>query len=311
VTSGFLQGHALPILPNTEVIVTFTGEWPNTSNINILCEKAAGLFIYASTVVKFVGSQHYPPRKRLALIVTLPQETIREGESGLNHLYTQVLTQAFSDVDSEDEELYHHFRSVVGAVLLVFNPLSIKSLLDLLHGFDMPSDITTILHPLHSLLLVPDNTEDPVRTFHKSFPDFLTNPDRCKDKNFFVDPSVHHEELLLSCLDLMKERLKRNICNLNDYTTLDEVKDLPALRIVCTGEALEYVCCFWTKHLLKTPSSGESVRKVYEAVDEFFTTHLLYWIEVLILMGSLNVGVYALNDISQWYTLVSCMWSIC
>jgi hypothetical protein len=284
-----------------------TEEWPSPSDIDILCKKAAGLFIYASTVVKFVGSRHYQPHARLTLIISLPQDTAREGESGLNHLYTQVLTQAFCDVDEGDEELYHHFRSVVGAVLLVFNPLSVKTLSGLLCGIDKPS---TILHPFHSLLLVPD-TEDPVRAFHKSFPDFLMDPDRCKDKHFFVDRSVHHEELLLSCLDLMKQGLKRNICNLDNYTTLKKVKDLPAQRRACVGDALEYACRFWTKHLLETPRSGNSVEKVQKEVEEFFTTCLLSWIEVLSLMESLDIGVYALNDISQWYALVSCMWSIC
>ena len=287
----------------------FTEEWPSSSDIDTLCKKAAGLFIYASTVVKFVGSRHYPPHKRLALIVSLPQDTTQEGGFGLNHLYTQVLTQAFCDADLGDEELYCHFRSVAGAVLLVFNPLSIKSLLDLVCGFDMPSDITTILHSLHSLLLIPDNVEEPVQTFHKSFPDFLTDPDRCKDKHFFVDPSVHHEELLLSCLNLMKERLRRNICNLGEWTALDEVEDLPAQRRAYIGEALEYVCCFWTKHLLKASSSGNCVKRVQKAIDEFSTSHLLFWIEVLLLLGSLDIGVHALNDISQWYTLVSCMGS--
>jgi hypothetical protein len=287
------------------------GEWPSSSDIDILCKKAAGLFIYASIVVKFVASRHYQPHMRLAHIISLPQDTTQEGESGLNHLYTQVLIQEFSDIESEDEELYHHFRSVVGAVLLVFNPLSIKSLSGLLRGFSTPSNITTILHPLHSLLLVPDNTEEPVRTFHKSFPDFLTNPDRCKDKHFFVDPSIHHEELLLSCLSLMKERLKKNICNLDDFAVLDEVEDLPTRRIAFIGEALEYACCFWTKHLLKTPSSGGSVRKVQKAIDEFFKTCLLLWIEVLSLIGNLDIGVYALNDVREWYTFVSCRWRIC
>jgi hypothetical protein len=287
------------------------GEWPSSSDINILCKKAGGLFIYASTVVKFVGSRHYQPHTRLAHIISLPQDTAQEGGFGLDHLYTQVLTQAFCDVDSGDEELYHHFRSVVGAVLLVFNPLSIKNLSDLLHGSDTPSNITTVLHPFHSLLLVPDNTEVPVRTLHKSFPDFLTNPDRCKDKHLFVDPSAHHEELLLSCLNLMNKRLKRNICNLEDYTTLDKVEDLPAQRRAYIGEALEYACHFWTKHLLKAPRSGSGAEKVQKEIDKFFITHFLGWIEVLILMRSLDTGIYALNDIREWYSLVSCMWRIC
>ena len=126
-----------------------------------------------------------------------------------------------------------------------------------------------------------------------------------------MNPSAHHEELLLSCLDLMKKRLKRNICNLEDYTTFDRVKDLSAQRIACIGETLGYTCHFWTKHLLKAPSSGSGVENVQKAIDKFFTTHLLCWVEVLILMGCLDIGIYALNDIREWYSLVSCMWSIC
>ena len=37
-----------------------TEDWPSSHEIDILCEKAAGLFIYASTVVKFVASRHTP-----------------------------------------------------------------------------------------------------------------------------------------------------------------------------------------------------------------------------------------------------------
>jgi hypothetical protein len=50
------------------------------------------------------------------------------------------------------------------------------------------------------------------------------DPGRCKDERFFINPSVHHQEILLSCLNLMKERLKRNICNLDDYAILSEVE---------------------------------------------------------------------------------------
>jgi hypothetical protein len=288
-----------------------TEEWPSSSDIDVLCKMAGGLFIYASTVVKFLECRSYQPHIRLAYIISLLQDTGREEEFGLDHLYTQVLMQAFCDADPGDEEPYHHFRSVVGAVLLVFNPLSIKNLSSLLCGFVTPHSITTTLHPFHSLLLIPDNGEEPVQIFHKSFPDFLTNPNRCKDKHFFVDPSVHHEELSLSCLNLMKKRLKRNICNLEDYTILNEIDDLPEQRQAYVGEALEYACYFWTKHLLKAPSSGSCVERLQKAIDEFFTTHLLCWIEVLILMRSLEIGIHALNDIRQWYTLVSCMCIIC
>ena len=284
-----------------------TEEWPSSSDINTLCEKAAGLFIYASTAVKFVSSQHHQLAKRLDLLVSLPQNSAHEGGTGIDPLYSEVLTQAFCDMDLDnpDQEVYHRSRSVVGAILLVFNPLSMESLSDLLSDFDTVSDLSTALRSFHSLLLIPDNTEDPIHPFHKSFPDFLTNPERCKDRRFFVDPLVHHAELLHLCLNLMKKRLKENICNLDDYAILSNVKDLSSRRKAHIEGALEYACCFWTRHLAKIPSSGHDAEKAQKAVDEFFTKYLLLWIEALIIMGKLDVSVSAINDIKQWYISVS------
>ena len=190
----------------------FAQDWPNSSDVDILCKKAAGFFIYASTVVKFITSKNHTPTKQLDQIVSLPESTTLEGRSGIDLLYTQVLEQAIDDMDADTEEIFSHFRTVVGAVLLVLNPLSTTALSELLGV----SDISTTLHPLHSLLLVPDTTEDPIRAFHKLFPDFLMDPVRCRDEQYFVDPTVHHAETLLSCLGLMRKRLKRNICNLDD-----------------------------------------------------------------------------------------------
>ena len=163
-------------------------DWPGPHNIGVLCKKAGGFFIYASTVVKFISSPHHPPDERLALIISLPQDTSREGRSGIDALYTQVLDQAFHDVDSHDHSLYSDFKSVVGAVVLIFHPLSINTLSDLLGSCGTPSRISTSLRTLHSVLLVPDTTDDPARIFHKSFPDFLTDPQRCTNPHFFIDP---------------------------------------------------------------------------------------------------------------------------
>ena len=280
---------------------SFTEDWPNPSDLKILCEKAAGFFIYASTVVKFVGSKYHTPTTQLAQIISLPHDTTHEGRSGIDLLYTQVLEQVIDDMGTDVEEICSHIRTVAGAVLLVLNSLSMKALSDLL---GMPN-IPTTLRSLHSLLLVPEGTEDPIQPFHKSFPDFLMDSSRCKDERFFVEPAVHHTKVLLSCLNLMGERLKRNICNLDSYAVLSEVMDLPTCKKDHIGEALEYACKFWSKHLLMVPSSSSHVGEVQKAIKEFFTRHLLYWIEVLALTGNLGVGVYALNDVEQWYALVS------
>ena len=280
-----------------------TEDWPSSSDTTILGKKAAGFFIYASTVVKFVASESDSPIERLSLITSLPQSTAEEGKSGIDQLYTKVLQQAFSGIHAKDHQRCLRFRTVVGTVLLIFNPLSIKSLSELLgHS---TQHIHSTIRSLHSLLLVPENTGDPIRPFHKSFPDFLIDPDRCEDKRFFVEPTSYHVEILLACLGLMEKKSKRNICKLDDHAVLSEVKDLSSRQEAYIGDALEYACKFWTKHLLKISPSSPNVKKVQQAIDKFFMVDFLCWIEVLALTRNLGVSIYAMNDIEQWYNLVS------
>jgi len=278
-------------------------DWPSSSDLDTLCEKAAGLFIYASTVVKFVASKDHQPTERLVDIISLPQSTIEEGRSGLDQLYTEVLQQAFLNIRVDDGRFYSRFRIVVGAVLLVLNPLSATALSDLL-GI---SNLSTTLRSLHSLLIIPTNELDPapIHAFHKSFPDFLTDPGRCTDQHFFIDPSIYHGEVLLLCFNMMGGRLKRNICELDDGVPLSKVEDLPTQRATYIGGGLGYACHFWTKHLVMVPSNSPVVEEVDKAIEKFFTTYFMFWVEVLSLMGKLGVGVYALNDIHQWYMMVS------
>ena len=109
----------------------------------------------------------------------------------------------------------------------------------------------------------------------------------------------------------MGGRLKRNICNLDDHAVLSEVKDLPTHQKDYIGDALEYACCFWTKHLLAVPGRSSHFEEVQRAIDQFFTTHLLHWIEILALMGNLGTGIHAMNDIEQWYASVSAFDTVC
>ena len=299
----FLKTQLRDIAKNQSVW-DFAEDWPSPQDIDALCKEAAGFFIHAATVVRFVASQGDPPEERLALIVSHPQDTSREWNAGINILCTQVLEQAFH---GRDQDFYLHLKLVVGTVLLISNPLSIRALSGLLRNHSTQSRIYNTLRALHSLLLIPDNIEEPVRIFHKSFSDYLTDPRWCVDTRFFVDPPNHHRIILLSCLDVMKRGLKKNICNLDNSTPFSKVEDLPACRAAYIGDTLEYACQFWTTHLRRTDGSSLGNGEVLKQIDEFFTTCFVFWIEVLSLMGSLGTGLYALNDIQQWYMSVSCI----
>ena len=158
---------------------------------------------------------------------------------------------------------------------------------------------------------MPGSVENPICIFHKSFPDFLTDPNRCVDKQFVVESAARHAGILLACLRLMEEKLKKNICNLDDCVVLSEVKTLCTCKKVHIGGGLEYACKFWTKHLLEIPSNGPHTKGVQKAIEKFFTVHLLHWVEVLVITGNLDIGVYAMNDVEQWYNLVSVIHFVC
>ena len=79
----------------------FPEEWPSSHDIDILCNKAGGIFTYASGVIKFVASNHHSPTERLDFILR-PQETTHEG--GIDLLYTQILQLGSQGADPGEEE---------------------------------------------------------------------------------------------------------------------------------------------------------------------------------------------------------------
>jgi hypothetical protein len=61
--------------------------WPEEGIIDLLVQRSSGQFIYAATVLKFVGADFCSPTKQLALVLK-PDPT---AFSDLDHLYTQIL----------------------------------------------------------------------------------------------------------------------------------------------------------------------------------------------------------------------------
>ena len=143
--------------------------WPCDSEIIVLTKKSSGLFIFASTLVKFIESKYHEPNERLQLILSETSDTTHEGYAGIDSLYSQVLLHAFSDV--YESGVFTDLRSILGAIILAFNPLSRRDLSKILSV--STTRISAILRHLHSVLLVPTNEDQEIRIFHKSFPDFL------------------------------------------------------------------------------------------------------------------------------------------
>ena len=272
--------------------------WPTDKHLNLLCERAAGLFVYAVATLKFLDHAFTPPSKQLDIIVRAPGSTTREGKAKvqssmtLDSLYLSSFQSAFGGVGAEDDV---KVRFVISAVILAVNPLppsAIATLVEL-----EKQEVMGLLQLIQSLLKLPEDPEDPVLPFHKSFPDFITDPLRCPDERFHISPRTGHLKLVLSCLKLMNNSLKQNILSLPDNALNSEVEDLEARTKSHISVALEYACKSWHNHLTEV---REDTAAIVSALHNFMHERFLAWLEVLSVTGAARDAVVALEKLMLW-----------
>jgi len=273
--------------------------WPSDEDIAVLVKKSSGLFIFASTVARFIESEHHEPRERLRLIISKADDTSHEGASGIDSLYSQVLRDAFFGID--EESVFVDLKRILSAVVLALNPLSRDGLVQLL---DIDSAvISTRLRHLHSVILVPADGSKEIRVFHKSFPDFLQDPGRCRDPRFHFDSQTRHGDMALSCLDLVG-KLETNPCGLPPFVMNQDVPDRPRLLMDKLGGGLRYVCRYWSMHLLFS-SSGERGNWLIAPTSLFFNHAVFPWMEIMSIEGHLEGVIHSMNHLLDWLGKVS------
>ena len=272
-----------------------TDPWPCDEDLRALTKKSSGLFIFASTLTRFIESEHHEPNERLQLIITAPDSTVHEGRAGIDPLYTHVFLQAFSNVN--EDTVFANLRRVLGAVVLAFNPLSRRQVSEILDI--KPSLITTALRHLHSVLLVPREDSKEIRIFHKSFPDFLQDPDRCSDPRFFISSPIYHADMALGCLELLRN-LRRNPCDLPDFVLNRDVSNIPDLLEDKIGGASRYACAYWAMHVRSSPTDNEHAARLIASAVEFLKENAPPWIEVMSLEKRLEGVIHNINNLLDW-----------
>ena len=271
--------------------------WPTEEQLDLLCERAAGLFTYAVATVKFVDHRNNDPKEQLDRLLRSPESSALEGKATLKEnatldsLYASILLEAFGGDDPEDDPIV---RSVLGAVILAVNPLSPFAIATLL-SLSAKSVFHRLLS-IHSLLILQD-VDQPVRPFHKSFPDFIVDPTRCINDRFRVSPPSQHLELLVGCLELMNQKLEKNMCNLPDGVINSEVADLQERNERYIDPALQYACKSWHRHLVDEHTAR--MPKVVSTLHRFLEKKFLFWLEVLSVLGATREAVDALDIVAK------------
>jgi hypothetical protein len=226
---------------------------------------------------------------------------VREGKmkfktnTSLDSLYISILREAFGDDDDADEDA--RIRSVLGVMMVAANPLSPSSI-DTLMGFDA-GEAFSLFSLVQSLLILQEDNL-PVRPFHKSFPDFITDPNRCTNPRFHVALSDHHSRVLIACLNLMERTLQKNMCKLPEGAANSDVEDLKKRTERYIGPALRYACRSWHTHLVGEYAASSNAVEITSALSRFLKSKFLFWLEVLSVLGDARNAVDALRAATDW-----------
>ena len=166
------------------------------------------LFIIAATAATFIlDSKQLAPKEQLEILLSglSPRDSSGSRHTFLDNMYLQILRAA---CPKQVGSWVGRFQIIVGTITLLQDPLPCNALAELL-GIDA-SDIVTMLSNLHSLF-APGAEDQIFRIHHKSFPDFITDPDRREHScEFYIDRAAHHLRIAKRCLIVMNSNLGRS-----------------------------------------------------------------------------------------------------
>jgi len=273
-------------------------EWRWTEGqLKTLVKRSGKLFVYAVTVYKYISNPKLAdPEEQIKII--LDAETPPNSLSpyaDLDALYLQLLKIVLPLTD-RDGRLIDRFQEVIGSIVTLIEPLPLASLTRFITTKE--GHIQLMLEAMTSVISAPENSQGIPEVYHPSFPDFITDPTRCRDEQLIIVSHQAHARLASSCLQLMITHLKRDICNIKDPSKLnDEVAGLENRVQDAIPSWLRYACVHWGQHISKASVGNLQVK---EHLEKFCRHRVMHWLEALSLLGRLEKGADFLEGVRKW-----------
>ncbi|KAJ7108125.1 hypothetical protein C8R44DRAFT_884894 [Mycena epipterygia] len=263
--------------------------WPGEPTIEKLADYAGGLFIWASTAIKFIGE--YDPGYRLRVLFDSGHDL--EGE--VDNLYTIALRNC---APWNNKSFSQDAVSVLGSIVFSRVPLTAETIDELLSfGKGKSSEVLGYLGCV--IQWSRDQPDQPARLLHASFSDYLTDPNRSSSNPWAIISRIHSKALALRCLRVLNHELRFNICGLEDSRILNkDVEKLSDSIAVHISPHLMYAAQFWTDHLQEADPDQETLSELKKLMEN----HFLYWLEVLSLREHISIATRSLN-IARKYAL--------
>ncbi|KAH7183682.1 uncharacterized protein B0J16DRAFT_308062 [Fusarium flagelliforme] len=268
-------------------------DWPGNDKTQLLVSRSLPLFIAAATFIRMVKDRHWTksPDEKIDFII----ETSAKVHSQYDPLYKPVLSLILSHSPEDDHyEIITNFTVIIGSFVLLGNSLSVTSLANLLNV--EPRVVFGQVDPLRSVIDVPSD-DSPIRLFHLSFRDYLVNKSA---GGLQVHEANTHKTLAIKCIELMKRKLKQDMCGLGSPGVNRSKVDSETIQKSIPSE-VQYACLYWVYHLklsldLSPYGDDEYCNNI---LSEFRSNLFLTWLEVLCFIGRVSDSVEIISELQN------------
>ncbi|KAG9117261.1 hypothetical protein FRC07_007409, partial [Ceratobasidium sp. 392] len=263
------------------------------AQLDMLAERSTALFIYASTVVRYVKQDHLARSLQRMTLVLSTSNLSNHGYKAIDKLYENILVTALLDEGLETSERDDMMR-VLRTVICAQEPLSVEAIAGLLQ-MKHADAVHATLQSLLSVLRVSSET-GLVTTLHKSFPDYLFDKER--SDRFYCDAKQHHTWLAQACLAHIRSvKLAFNICDLDSSFVPDEevsgIRDKIRFNI---PDHIFYAYRYWLAHMELAESAADAMHDLFW----FLSERILLWMEIMNLKQVVKSGASILSQLHRW-----------
>ena len=213
----------------------------------------------------------------------------------LDYLYGDVLEGAFDGEAMSYQNVQMRVTAVLAGLVVLQDPITIKILAPLV-GVKEDEAICTVEELRSIVTCTGDIRKDTIRPPHLTLREILVDEERCP-KGFYIDRREHHLRVAKSCFQIMNNELRRDMCQLGDAFK-EDIEDLESRVQERIPAHVQYACLYWVVHLIENEPRIEA--DMQKLLEEFCTTKLLEWVEVLSLIHRLDLADHGLLRVRGW-----------
>ena len=250
--------------------------WYIARDVEALLKLASGLFIFASTVLKYILARGSVEGR----VDRLKKATTAVGmgataTAALDNIYKLVIIEA-SQVDIDELQAV---KRVLACILTARTSLSVQALAELIKM--KPTTLRGSLELLHSVVYLPtDDTEPGLRTLHASFGDFLFDTRRAP-RDMHIDVALGHNELAVGCLARMAQS---DLCFNVSRSESSYQRITQPLQPDWIPLSLVYACIHWAHHI----AASSDRTSLCADISKCFRPKFLFWLEAMVVLGKLD-----------------------